>query len=437
MNLTDMERPTITKILKLSLELISLKLKLMTKGSRRAIAFDISRMGQLQFAEPILLDYAKKHPEDILLLVHKGAISDDFKIQDLGAKVTPINNAVLRCTSFPEIDLFITTQQYSHGPDGVYSISIFHGQPCKGRTFTPGIVRSFDAFFLYGPLHRQAFDDFVKEFLGGEYPEHLQLFEIGYPKSDDLLNGRFYGPEILEQLGLNPERKTILYAPAFDEGASLREFGLEIIKLLANETNFNVIVKLPFNSWVSTSDFYQTGGVDWFEAISPLEANYPNLRLYKDYKVDPLLACADVLVTCISSVSFEFLALNKPVIFIDTPKYFSGYLKRKYPNRDTVSWASRTTVNGGREFGKVVSNIQELPAAIANVLANSQDFPLQKERLKTFLLYNPGKGTEAAVGKIEELLATKARTSRPGNKSLLLHHRVLSYFKRLFYDQIK
>jgi SAM-dependent methyltransferase len=101
------------------------------------------------------------------------------------------------------------------------------------------------------------------------------------------------------------------------------------------------------------------------------------------------------------------------VVFVETPKYYSGYLKRVFPEMDTESWARRTTVNGGKEFGLVVDKVEDLPAAIETVIANPAEYPKQRERLQSFLLYNRGRAAEVAVATVEDLLARKVKTKRP------------------------
>ena len=136
-------------------------------------------------------------------------------------------------------------------------------------------------------------------------------------------------------------KKTILYAPAFNEGASLREHGIEIITLLAQQSLCQRPCEAPDRLLAADKRYLCYSWVNWFEKIGEIQSRFPNLRLYSNYQIDPLLACSDVLITCISSVGFEFLALNRPVIFIDTPEYFSGWLKRRFPDKDTVAWAQR------------------------------------------------------------------------------------------------
>jgi SAM-dependent methyltransferase len=414
------------------MNVLRFKLRLLFKGRKRAIAFDLP-FGELQFIQNIIKKYVKRFPKDIVCIVHNGKTKTEFEklLPELKNKVCHISRDALLKGFYNELDIFITSEQYSQGVNGIYSICVFHGQPAKGLTFTKEIINSFDAFFLYGPLHRQAFEEFIKKHFGGVVPPHMNLYEIGCSKSDDLLAGVYKREDTLFNLGLNTEKKTVLYAPAFNEGASLQEFGLEIIKLISEDNQYNVIAKLPIDSYQPVTNLYATDGIDWFNKIKEMEKKYLNFRIYVDFQIDKILACSDVLITCVSSVGFEFFALEKPVIFIDTPKFFSKFLKQRFPDENTASWMNRTTVNGGKEFGLVVKDIYKLPEAIETVLSHPEMYPKQKSRLKKILLYNPGRATEAAVDKMNDLLQSGLKSNRPYKRSSLVANIIKSFLWRI------
>lgn len=403
-------------------------------AKKTVMAFGIPSLGEFQFIEPIILEYARRNPEATIILIHQNDTIKAFKTISplIAQRALHIHRIVFEFIPFPEINLFLTSEQYDLGLNGIYSITTCHGQAAKGLSFVPGVIDTFDALFLNGPIHREAFDLFVADFLNGTPPSHMELFEIGYPKSDRLLNGLYPKEVTAQELRIDLSKTTVLYAPAFNEGASLRECGLEVIELLAQQDKYNVIVKLPIDCWNPTSNIYATGGINWFHKIREIEDKFHNLRLFSEYQIDSLLACADVLITCISSVSFEFLALNKPVVFIDTPKYFSNYLKQRFPYKDTVSWSNRTTVNGGKEFGLVVKNIHDIPSAIDTVMARPNQYPSQQQRLQQYLLYNRGQATDAAVKKIEELLIKHVKSRRSETRRGLVHTLLVGLFRRLF-----
>ncbi len=391
------------------------------KGGRRAIGYDLASLGEWQFIRPVLLRHARTRPADLILLFHREVPTRQLEAlfpEELRGRILPVSFRVLHWSVFRRLDLYITSEQFVPGPGTVYTLTLFHGQPSKGLTFRlPGYdpLVANDALFLYGPLQRRALDEHLAD-SGRELPPHLRLFEIGYAKSDDLLSGRFDRKQILLQLGLDPTRPTILYAPAFNEGASMREYGVQILATLCSNPDHNVLAKLPIDCTRPTTDLAATGGIDWFEVIGRLERDHRNFRLVRGLEVDPFLASADVLVTCISSVSFEFLALGRPVVFIDTPRYYEHMLPRLFPGKNLGELMNRATINGGREFGVVVSSPRELSTAVEEILAHPEAYPRRRSELPGCLLYNPGRAAEVGVAEIGRILDSGVRSTRPGDQ---------------------
>ena len=188
----------------------------------------------------------------------------------------------------------------------------------------------------------------------------------------------------------------------------MQEAGKEILSALCRLDNYNVIAKLP----IDCLNPGLVGGIDWYSTLAALESSFSNFKLMRNLEIDPGLAASDVLITCVSSVGFEFLALKRPVIYFDTPKFFRETLSTFFPNHNLSSWANRTAVNGGREFGVVVSRPEELPGAIKEVLAHPKEYPKRQSELPQCLIYNPGKATEAAIKQIANLLAQRVRSRR-------------------------
>jgi hypothetical protein len=381
--------------------------------AQRVVAFDLPSVGELQFVAPVLTLYARRFPADRLLIVHGDTRPADFahQLPALADRVVHVSRPALHSGLLGRVDLFVTSEQYSPDLDGIYSVCLFHGQPSKGLTFTRDILHRFDAFFLYGPLHHLALTRYLSR-AGTSLPATLELFDVGYPKSDEVLSGKHRREEVLAELGLAPAWHTVVYAPAFNEDASLRVDGARIIEALARLPRCNVVVKLPIDCDQPLTNLYATGGIDWRGEVRRLADQHRNVRLQQAANINPLIACADAAVTCVSSVSFEFLVAGTPVVFYDTPAFFSRYLKRLFPEQDTVSWADDTTVNAGREFGTVVHTIPELTAAVTRALRDPAARPAVGA-VRRQVLFNPGAATEAAVATLDALLRRRARTHRP------------------------
>jgi len=366
------------------------------------VVFQMDSLGERQFFEPTLKALISKI-NIILVISHYGLYKKEFFIKkEYGNNIIYVNYNLLKLSYIKErISLFLNTE--FGGLEEVKNICLFHGLPSKGVTFPYYKVwEHFDILFLLGPLQREAYEEAVIK-INGSVPSKPIAFNIGYPKSDDLINGKYDRESFLHKLKLDIKKKTIIYAPAFNEGSSLRCFGLEIIETLCH-LDYNVLAKLPIDCLQPTTNYYATGGIDWFKEISVLQNKYNNFKLVTDLKIDNALAASDIMITCISSVGFEFMAIGKPVIFFNTPKYFSDYLQKLLPNEDMDIFSKKNHVNGGKEWGLVIDTPNELPDAIDKVLKNPELYPKDPEKLREYLLYNPGKASEVAADTIISLL---------------------------------
>ena len=386
---------------------------------RKAVAFDVAP-GELQFFRSVLIALLRKRSDVDVFFFYRyaGPVIAPLRIDGYDERITHVEHAPETFHLYVDLDIYITTEQFISGPPTVYTVTLFHGQPAKGLTFKlfdHDPVAANDGLFLYGPLQRKVLDEHLA-LTGTTLPSHLSLFDVGYTKSDRLLAGVFNRNDMLTELGLDPEKKTIIYAPAFNDGASMRENGIEIVEILSAMKNYNILAKLA----IDCLDPELVGGINWYETIAALEKEHSNFRLVRDLEIDRSLAASDVLVTCVSSVGYEFLALRRPVIFVDVPVFYNKTLPSYFPDWDVSGWAARDAVNGGRAFGPVVDQPQDLPVAIEDVFEHIEKYPFKKDELPRSLLYNPGNATEVAVEHIEALIDAGARSShRPSPRSRL------------------
>ncbi len=138
------------------------------------------------------------------------------------------------------------------------------------------------------------------------------VIDVGLPKLDPLLQGRYSRDDILRRYGLDPSRPTVVYAPSY-KPTSIFAIGEAFVSLL--ET-YNVIVKLHPYSW--SGKYAPHSQHRFFER---LVARYPGLKLAppSDHNMLPYLATADTLVSEGSSVINEFLALGRCGVIVDLP----------------------------------------------------------------------------------------------------------------------
>ena len=98
-----------------------------------------------------------------------------------------------------------------------------------------------------------------------------------------------------------------------------------------------------------------------------------------------------MLISDASSVAYEYLLLNRPIIFIDVPELFERYGKE-----GVHFW--------GRECGDVVTGTAMLKCAVEAALADPDRKRVARESMLTRVLFHPGHGTETAGRAIFSLM---------------------------------
>jgi hypothetical protein len=304
-------------------------------------------------------------------------------------------------------DAFISAHIYGVGSPESYRIHINHNQPVKYQSYQKRDFINFNAHFLTSPLHREQTEDTIKNY--GLEDMNIELFDVGYSKSDALINGEYDRNKVLNELGLSPLKKTVLYAPSWDEGLSLRTFGKKIIAALLENEETNVIVKLHPISYCAPDGpnyLFYTGGINWINELSEFESK-ENFRHVPMMNIDPMLSAADVMVTDVSSVALEFIILDKPVIYIDCPEFFEKTLSKVYGGfGETTAELVKNDpkANAGRHTGIVVEEIDELSSAVKRCLEKPEEFSQKRKELAKKLSYNPGSAGEVAADTIMKIL---------------------------------
>ena len=141
------------------------------------------------------------------------------------------------------------------------------------------------------------------------------FINTGYAKLDPLMNGSNTMPSI-ESYGLDPSKKTILYAPTFYPSS------IECIpKSFPKQfSEYNIIIK---------PHYFSLANKKYRKQKKRLEAWALSANVYlagiDDVNILPFMAASDVLISDASSTLFEFAALDKPVVWCDFYKLRLGY----------------------------------------------------------------------------------------------------------------
>jgi hypothetical protein len=269
----------------------------------------------------------------------------------------------------------------------VRRIHLFHGVAGKYGLDAPvriaGVVASFDRLLF---PNRDRLDRYARA--GLIDGESAQAALVGYPKVDCLVDGSLDRRAIARELGLAPSTPTVLYAPTWSPHSSLNAMGPAIIAALAR-MDVNVIVKLHDRSFEPSAR--GSGGVDWRLQLDTLRRKWP-VHVAEGADVSPYLAVSDALVTDHSSVGFEFMLLDRPLVVVDCPVL----LEKARVSPDKVR-----LLKGAAD---VVSGSKQVAGAIRQALSDPARLSRARRDVAARLFFKPGTATGRAVACIYDAL---------------------------------
>jgi CDP-Glycerol:Poly(glycerophosphate) glycerophosphotransferase len=271
-------------------------------------------------------------------------------------------------------------------PRGARRVQTFHGVAGKYRTVydSPSqSMRDWDRLFFINKRRLQHFID-CGAIEAGSDAARL----IGMPKLDCLVDGSLVRDEIVTSLGLDPSRRTILYAPTWSAHSSVVTMGEELVTRLG-EAGYAVIVKLHDRS--RDLQFVNSGGVDWGARLEPLLQRYGGV-LATGSNSSQYLPAADVMITDHSSVGFEYLLLDRPLIRIHVPELIK--------NTDIEPSYVELLANASSS----VNDVEETIAAVERAFAEPGFKSGDRVAVANEMFYKPGTATERAVKELYELM---------------------------------
>jgi glycosyltransferase involved in cell wall biosynthesis len=210
---------------------------------------------------------------------------------------------------------------------------------------------------------------------------------IGFPKVDCLVDGSLDKHAILRSLDLDPSAPTVLYAPTWSPRSSLQTAGEMIIAALARRGG-NVIVKLHDRSYDIADR--ASGGIDWRDRIDRI-CRKLGVHVAHDFDASPYMFAADALVTDHSSVGFEFMLLDRPLVVVDCP----DLLVHARVSRDKVALlrqAAEVTAAAG------------VASAVSRALAEPGRHSPDRRAIAEGLFYGAGGATKRAADVIYDVL---------------------------------
>ena len=224
-------------------------------------------------------------------------------------------------------------------------VQVFHGLAGEKKGHFR-IRHYFDLYLTQGPYFTDKFNELKK------IHKNFDVIETGWPKLDVYSSEKNkYDFEKKAILELFKTDKIVLYAPTFSPSLTSAPFLLKEVKELAKKTGYVIYIK-----------FHDLMEPKWIRAYKTLANEIPNVLFKEDKNIIKSLLQADILVSDTSSVIYEFILLNKPVIS------FKNIAER-------VLWDNSKTYTGLSK--KVLDNFQLDPHAPERAYINMQFHPYQ------------------------------------------------------------
>ena len=269
--------------------------------------------------------------------------------------------------------ILVTGNSVPYSLRGV-KVQIFHGLAGEKK----GHFRVRDYFDLYltqGNYFTEKFQQL------SEKHKNFEVIETGWSKLDPL----FQNSDKLRKKTLKKFNKSeiVLYAPTFSPSLTSAKELLPIVKSLKDRENTLIIIK-----------FHDKMSSELIEAYRGLEDN-SSLIISTDRDITPLLQIADLMISDTSSVVYEFLLLDKPVITLNS-------------HSENILWANF----------KIADEVEK---EVDKVLKGEDNYI--EDRAKIRKLYHPysdGKSSERVLDAIDSYID---RNGVPKNRELSLYRK--------------
>jgi len=232
---------------------------------------------------------------------------------------------------------------------GGKKVNVNHGLICKGFYYTRSRFakrdNAADLVCVPGRYHENIMSQILD----------VPVLATGFVKFDKYVNGEVSQKIARTKYGIPVEAKVVTFAPTFNWELSAVPVVTHQIRRLTENGSY-LLIKL-----------HELSSSKWYKLYRLLAEKEERVVFVEDNDVTASLVAADIVISDVSSVSMEAMALDKPVILVDSPfqKKFYNY------NKNDIEFA-------WRDFAVRVKSIDELCIAVQRCI----DRPEEKRQLR-------------------------------------------------------
>ena len=240
-------------------------------------------------------------------------------------------------------------------------VQIFHGLAGEKKGHFK-IRHYFDLYLTQGPYFTNAFKKLSEKY------KDFDVIETGWSKLDDYSERLHeFDAEKEALLKEHNAKKIVLYAPTFSPSLTSAPQLKNELEKLAQNLDYLILIK-----------FHDLMANDLVETYKSIADKYRNIQYIENHNILKCLLLSDLMISDTSSVVYEFLLLNKPVITFNTRSP-----KDAWENSNTYTHL------------------------LERVNRNFEQDPLADKRAEIIANYHPyqdGKSSERMVKAIEEYI---------------------------------
>lgn len=366
-----------------------------SRGGGKRILFDAASPMSFAVFRPVYERLRRDSRLDLWFSAH-GTVwqpDDIFSPAGIRANVVPPDKAALmKVDAYVNADFWDMTWLHRR----TRRIHFFHGVAGKYGLDAPidlaPTIASFDCLMFVNEDRRNRYIE-----AGLVSSDEVKAALVGYPKADRLVDGSIDRDRVAAALGLDRRAPIVIYAPTWSPYSSLNVAGEDIIERLAAE-GLQVIVKLHDRSYDRRER--GSGGIDWAARLRKFES-HPRVRIAREADGSPFLAVADALVSDHSSIAFEYMLLDRPIVVFDRPELIAK------------AGISPDKVQRLRSASDVIGDTRELAAVMTQALRHPNRLSAERRRTAAELFYRPGTATDRAVSLIYRMIELPAFCDAP------------------------
>ena len=180
-------------------------------------------------------------------------------------------------------------------------VQIFHGYAAEKKDHWV-IRKYFDIYMTQGPFFTKEFERLARKH------KTFEVAETGWPRQDWIFdNLHAFDGDKEAMLKKHNKEKLVLYAPTFSPSlTSLPHIKEELRKFVQERDDILLMLK-----------FHPLTKKEWVDEYKQLATDHEHILWVEDNNVTKYLFMADIMISDTSSVVYEFLLLDKPVITLN------------------------------------------------------------------------------------------------------------------------